>query len=83
MPTSSCIYDMNKQEDRDRYAAEQLKSRQCFERFQRCRNMLDSSRSRQQIITWLDCLQPAERERCRQVLNDIKNGRRAKAEMNT
>ena len=82
MPTSSCIYDMNKKADRDRYAAEQLKRRQCFERYQRCKNMLDSGRSRQQIISWLDSLQPDERERCRQVLNDIKNGRRAKAEGN-
>lgn len=41
---------------------------ECLERHKRCRRWLNT-RNREAITTWLNGLEPAERERCRVTLN--------------
>ncbi len=74
------IFDKNSAADRAKLDAIFAETANNLARYQRCKKLLDAHRPRQQIIAWLNGLEPTERERCRAVLNDIKNQRHAKAE---
>ncbi len=74
------IFNKHNAADRAALAAIFAETANNLERYQRCKKLLDTHRPRQQIIAWLNGLEPTERERCRAVLNNIKNQRRAKAE---
>lgn len=74
------IFDKNNAEDRAALAAIFAETAVHTERYNRCKALLDAHKPRQQIIAWLNGLEPTERERCRAILNNIKNQRREKAE---
>ncbi|WP_417761700.1 hypothetical protein [Shewanella sp.] len=74
------IFNKNSAADRAKLDAVFAETTKNLERYQRCKKLLDAHRPRQQIIAWLNGLNPSERERCRVILNNIKNQRRAKAE---
>ncbi|WP_417762200.1 hypothetical protein [Shewanella sp.] len=74
------IFDKNNAEDRAALAAIFAETAAHTERYNRCKAVLDAHMPRPQIIAWLNRLEPTERERCRAILNNIKNQRREKAE---
>lgn len=74
------IFNKNSAADRAKLDAIFTETANNLERYQRCKKLLDTHRPRQHIIAWLQSLAPDERERCRAILNNIKNQRRAKAE---
>jgi hypothetical protein len=65
------IFNRTNPDDQAAIAKAQQFTRECLARYQLCKNQLDHHRT-PAVRSWLAALPESEREKCRQVLNNIK-----------